>query len=184
MKTTLAILLLSLTSSIALAHPGGHSLKCKSAKDSGSRQKVEFILARANGGGWSPPEYSLRLDGRLLEFKTEDETKTFGRTIHESPLGVIHVTAENLDEENAPFSSALSLVAIPKTVRAFDTAGKPVAWKFEEAKNECYDANGKAKFKAMIRGWLRENSQPESKGIPFDSQILDCELEYSSGMAC
>jgi hypothetical protein len=50
----------------------------------------------------------------------------------------------------------------------------------KDEKNECYDTNGKATFKGIFHGYLHSNDTP----VDLDTQIMDCELTYDSGMAC
>lgn len=178
-------LLLSLVfiiASNAHAHPGGHELQCKSALNSGSNQKLIFTLNRSNGLGWYPPAFSLTVNNKKYEFITDDEMKNFGKTFHNSPLGVIYITAENNEDEEASTKANLSITAIPETVKAFDYKGNPVKWNFSEEKSEstCYDSNGKATFKGVFHGYMHS----DDSNIPVDTQIMDCELTYNSGMTC
>ena len=182
MKKLITILALSLAPALAFAHPGGNSLVCKSAKRSGSKQVVEFTLARSNGTGWYPPEFSVTVDGKKTEFKNDDETQSLGETIHNSPLGVILVTADNTGVENAPIYGQFQVTAVPSTVKAYDTDGKLVKWNFNAEKSECYDSNGKATFKGVFKGYIYENGRSEGQNL--DVQVMDCELTYDSGMAC
>src|SRR5262245_60790222 len=128
MKKMFTTLTLSLLSTAAFAHPGGHTLTCKSAKNSGSAQAVQFTLQRSNGTGWYAATYSVSVNGKQFSFEGEDESKNLGETIHDSPLGVIIVTADNWSQEKATRKGSFSVVAIPRTVKALDASGKPARW--------------------------------------------------------
>jgi hypothetical protein len=180
MKQFIATLALTLASTMALAHPGGHSLVCKSASNSGSKQAVVVDLSRSNGTGWYAPTISVEVDGSKFVLTTPDEMKNYGDTFHDSPLGVITVTADNNEEKNAAITGYFSVVAIPSSVKAFDTDGNPVKWDFKAEKDDCNDSNGKAQFQGIFRG----NINSGKKQISIDTQIMDCELTYDSGMAC
>jgi hypothetical protein len=185
MKKLLATIALSLISASAFAHPGGHTLTCKSASKSGSKQNVQFLLSRANAVGLVAPFYSVTIDGKKTEFKPEDEMKSFGETYHNSPLGVITVTATNREDEKASALGNFSVVAIPNSVKAFDPRGKLVKWRFNNEKDACYDANGSAQFKGIFHGYLYiKGSSDQNQKPDLDTQIMDCELTYNSGMAC
>ncbi|WP_413289211.1 hypothetical protein [Bdellovibrio sp. HCB337] len=180
MKHVITSLVLLLISTGALAHSGGHTLVCKSAMNSGSNQVIEFYLHRANYSEDYAPEISVTINGQKHILPTPHESKPYGQTFHNSPLGVITVTANNYYENKVNLWGGFSVVAIPNTVTAFDTDGKAVKWDFEAEKDECNDRNGSAKFKGIFHGDLRN----KKSDIPIDTQILDCELTYSSGMAC
>lgn len=167
-------------STAAFAHPGGHSLTCKSAARSGSTQQVTFNLSRFNGPGWVEPEYSVTIDGKLYEFKGTDPNFTYGDTFHNSPLGVINISANNYEEPNAASQSSFQITAIPSTVQAFDVDGNKVIWNIKDDQDECYDSNGKAIFQGTIKGYVDD----AGNYIHVDTQIMDCELTYDSGMAC
>lgn len=179
MKLLIPLFIFAAVSNIAHAHPGGHRLTCKSAKNSGSEQKVEFSLARSNGVGWHAPKIEVSVDNKKLELSTPDDMSNYGTTFHNSPLQVITVTAE-VEYDGISNTGGLSLVAIPKSVKAFDDQNSPVQWTFEAEKDECNDTNGKATFQGILNGYLYEGKEH----IKVDTQILDCELAYSSGMTC
>lgn len=183
--TQLAAIGLLITTSPAFAHSGSHSLICKSAARSGSNQKLVFTLSRANGTGLVAPSFSVTLNGQKTEIETTDEMQSYGQTFHNSPLGVITVSADNMNGTQ-PHEIWATVTAIPSTVKAFDSNGKPVKWTFEKEKDSCSDSNGKAKFKGILHGTLRTSANvPEkAKDIELDTQIMDCELIYDSGMAC
>jgi hypothetical protein len=180
MKNLISTLVLTLVSSAALAHSGSNTLTCKSAAKSGSKQVVEFVLHRANSEHSYAPTYSITIDGKKFEFTTDDDMKNYGETYHDSPLGVITVSADNYYETNSVNTGILRVVAMPNTVKAYDSEGKLVKWSMKEEETDCYDRNGKATFKGLFRGFLNSGD----KNIPIDTQIMDCELEYNSGMAC
>lgn len=183
--TKLAAFSLVLATSTAFAHPGGHGLICKSAAKSGSKQQLTFTLSRSNGTGWAPASFSVTVNGQKTEINTTDEMKSYGETFHNSPLGVIVISANNM-EGTMPNEVWATITAVPSTVKAFDSEGKPVKWTFKKEQDECSDANGSAKFKGIIHGTLRTNAnQPEkATDINLETQIMDCELTYNSGMAC
>ena len=182
MKMILAISTVLLAASSALAVPGGSSLTCTSAH--GSKQSLIVKLTRANTTGFATPTISVSLNAKLYEFSPTDETKNYGETVHNSPLGVIMVTAEDFDENQA-IRGGFTVTGIPKTVKAFDQDGKAVKWSLKAEANDCNDANGKAKFKGVFRGYLNiKSSSPTGTDLILDPQILDCELDYNSGSAC
>lgn len=185
MKKLITILTLSLVSTAALAHTGAHRLTCASAKNSGSKQKVEFQLSRANSAGLIAPVYSVTIDGKKTEYTTDDDMKTLGNTINQAPLGVINITATNYIEEEAPVRGEFSITAIPSTVKAYNADGRRVRWSFEGEKDSCNYANGKAKFQGIFHGIMtNKNANGEDISTPADTQIMNCVLEYNSGMAC
>lgn len=181
MKTLLGSLII-LFSGFAFAHPGGHTLTCKSAKNSGANQALEISLHRSNGKGWYAPTITVKADGKSYTLDTPDDMDNYGETFHNSPLGVIHVTADNYNDNSATTFGGFSIVGIPSTVRAFDDQGSPVKYDLKTNKDQdsCYDTFGKALFQGIIQGHLKSNN----KEIPFEMQILDCELVYDSGMIC
>lgn len=179
MKLLIPLMIFATFSNMAHAHPGGHRLVCKSAKNSGSAQKLDFSLARSNGKGWHAPTIEVIVDNKKIEFSTPDEMDNYGTTFHNSPLKVITVTAE-VEYDGIQNAGNFSIVAIPETVKAFDTENNPVQWSFEAEKDECNDTNGKAIFQGIINGYLYEGKE----NIHIDTQIMDCVLTYNSGMAC
>ena len=180
MKRLIAILVLSLASTVTMAHPGGHTLTCTSAKNSGSKQVIEVSLARSNRTGWWAPKIQITVDGKQYLLDTPDEMNNYGETINDAPLGVVTVSADTSANKEAKTYGAFSVVAIPNTVKAFDEEGKPVSWKFEDEKDGCSYSNGKATFQGILHGYIGQGQQD----IDIDTQIMDCELNYNSGMAC
>lgn len=180
MKQLIVSLVLTLAATQVFAYGGSSDLICKSASKSGSNQVVEVKLKRSNGSGWFTPVISATVDGKEFVLTTTDEMKSYGSTFHNSPLGVITATANNFEEINATTYGTFSVVAIPRSVQSFDLNGKPVKWNFEAEKDECNDSSGKAKFQGIIRGFLKSGTTR----INIDTQVLDCELNYNSGMAC
>jgi hypothetical protein len=182
MKNLIVTFVMTLVSTAALAHTGSHTLTCKSAAKSGSKQIVQFSLRRSNSEKTYHPEYSITINGKKFEFATEDDDRNYGETFHNSPLGVITVTADNYYDENSANTALFSITAIPGTVKAYDTDGKLVKWNLKQEQEEdyCYDRNGKATFKGLLKGSLNTGD----KSVPVDTQIMDCELSYNSGMAC
>ena len=75
------------------------------------------------------------------------------------------------------------VTAIPATVKSFDADGKPQTWTLEKEKNECFDSNGKATFQGILHGYFND-TRDGAKSQDIETQILDCELTYNSGMAC
>jgi len=164
----------------ALAHSGSNTLTCKSAKNSGSKQMIQLSLSRGNTAGLAAPTISMKVDGQAYTLDTPEDTLSYGETFHNSPLGVVRVTAENYNDNAAAIRGGFSVVAIPSTVRAFDNQGHPVKWSLKSEKDECNDSNGKATFQGVFHGDLNANK----KDVSVEPQILDCELVYDSGMAC
>ncbi len=179
MKHLLTFFIFTALSTPAFAHPGGHKLVCQSAKNSGSKQKVQVSLSRANGKGWANPVIEVNVDNKKFELTTPDEMDTYGNTFHNSPLKVVTVTAE-VPFDTGITSGHFSVIAIPETVKAFDIDNNPVKWSFEAEKDECNDSNGRATFQGIMRGYLYINEEQTD----VDTQIMDCELTYNSGMAC
>lgn len=179
MKHLLAFFIFTALSNTAFAHPGGHKLVCQSARNSGSNQKIKISLSRSNATGWFAPTIEMSVENKKFQLTTPDEMNNYGTTFHNSPLKVITVTADVPSEKNAN-TGYFSVVAIPGSVKAFDSENKPVKWSLKAEKDECNDSSGKANFQGIIHGYLHlENSE-----IDIDAQILDCELTYNSGMAC
>jgi hypothetical protein len=181
MKTLLGSIVI-LFSSFALAHPGGHTLTCKSAKKSDAQQSLEISLTRSNGKGWYAPTVTVKADGKKYTLDTPDEMENYGDTFHNAPLGVIRITFENYNDNTALTFGGFSIVGIPSTVRAFDYQGHAVRYDFKTHKAEdgCYDTRGTARFQGVVEGQLNS----KKKDISIETQILDCELKYDSGMAC
>ncbi|MBC7712192.1 MAG: hypothetical protein H7177_02575 [Rhizobacter sp.] len=179
MKQLITLIIFSVLSTAASAHPGGNKLVCKSAKNSGSKQKVELSLSRANGVGWVNPTIEVTVDGKKFQLTTPDEMNNYGTTFHNSPLQTIMVTAEVPYEDNVN-AGYFSVVGMPATVKAFDMDGKPVKWSLEAEKDDCNDSNGSATFQGIIHG----NFNVEKTDVNVDAQIMDCVLTYNSGMAC
>jgi hypothetical protein len=180
MKRILATVALLLVPVTAHAHPGGHTLVCTSKK--GAKQSVKVELSRMNGIGWAGPAFSITVDGAEHDFSTEDEMLSFGETVHDAPLGIVHVTADNSEDKTATTWGHFTVTAIPRTVKAYDSDGKRRKWSLadERADPSCYDSNGKATFRALFVGGLGDSSG----STDLDAQILDCELAYDSGMSC
>jgi hypothetical protein len=179
MKRIIAIALF-FTSTTVFAHPGGHSLTCHSSARSGSKQIVDFKLSRMNGPGWVEPGYEITIDGKTYAYQGTSENFSYGDTFHNSPLGVINITATNAEENLPENNSFFRITGIPSTVQAFDSDGNKVVWDIKDDQDECYDTNGRAVFQGVIHGWLDDHGN----SIEFDTQVLDCELTYDSGMAC
>jgi hypothetical protein len=179
MKLLIALSVFATLSTSAFAHPGTNRLVCKSAANSGSTQNVEVHVTRFNSTGWSNPTIELTLGNNKFELTTPDEMDNYGETIHDSPLKVIRVTGAvpyEKDNNNGYFS----VTAKPETVKAFDLDGNPVQWSLEAEKDDCYDSNGSSTFQAIIKGLIYSNEKLQL----IDTQVLDCELTYNSGMAC
>ena len=179
MKQLMTLFIFSVVSTAAYSHPGGNRLSCKSAKNSGSKQNLEISLSRANGVGWVNPTITMSVDNKNFQFTTPDEMNNYGTTFHNSPLKVISVTVEVPFEKDTN-AGYVSIVAIPETVKAYYHDGKPVKWTLQAEKDECNDSNGSAKFQGIIHGYMNV----ENADISVDPQIMDCTLEYGSGMAC
>lgn len=180
MKLLIPLIVFAALSTNAHAHPGGNKLVCKSAKISGSRQKLEILVARANGKGWINPTIELNVDDHKFQLTTPDEDNNYGTTFHNSPLKVITINAEVPEIENTNYGH-FTIIAIPKTVKAFDTENKPMKdWDLNAEKEGCHDTNGRATFQGYINGYMNV----ENSIMSIDTQILDCELSYNSGMAC
>jgi hypothetical protein len=178
MKTILLVAGMALVSVSARAHPGSNHLTCTSRK--GAKQVVKVELERANAPGLAPPSYTITVDGVAHAFTTDDNLKTLGSTMHDSPLGVIIVSGDNSDDSSATAYGGFSITAIPRTVKAYDHEGKRVAWSIDDEANSCHDVAGKALFRASFRGRINDGTAAPT----LHAQVLDCELDYSSGMAC
>lgn len=179
MKQLIAFFILSLASHNAYSHTGKSQLICKSAKNSGSTQSVEISLIRSNSLGYSAPIIDMTIDNQKFKLTTPNEMKSYGTTLHNSPLKVIAINVE-VPSKTSANTGYVSVLAIPETVKAYDIDNKPVQWSLESEKDECSDANGRASFQGIIHGQVNANSSE----IRVDTQIMDCELTYDSGMAC
>lgn len=180
MKQLFALIVFGTLSTTAFAHPGGHKLVCQSAKNSGSKDKVAISLYRSNGKGFFAPIIKVSINQKEILLHTPDDLDNYGTSFYNSPLGSITVSAEVPFEEKTN-NGHFKIVAIPKTVKAFDPEGKPVKWSFKAQKEDCYDTNGSATFKAIIDGYIYFEG---TDGKQIETQILDCELTYNSGMTC
>ena len=179
MKLAAAVVALSLVSAPALAHPGGQTLSCHSL--AGAKRTVELSLSRMNGKGWATPAFTMTIDGTAHDFTSDDEMMTFGETVHDSPRGVIRVTADNRENTAATSFGGFTVTAIRRSVKAYDRDGHRVyATAASASQDACYDSNGKAVFRAVFRGWLHDATHD----VKLDAQVLECTLEYDSGMAC
>lgn len=174
-------LILAFVSTTAFAHPGSHTLVCKSPKN--TKLPITVNIHRANGTGWYEPEMTVTVNDKAYNLTATDLSQDYGETFHNSPLGVIRVTANNYVEADPVVLGSLSVVAIPSTVKAFDYEGKPVKWNLEAEKDECNDTNGKALFKGILHGQVKFTGN-ESSEVSLDGEVLDCELKYNSGMSC
>lgn len=174
-------LAMSLVSSTgAFAYSGGNSLSCKS-----QHTRNAFSLVRSNSPGWTAPSFSLTIRGKTYTIATQDDSKSWGETIHNAPMGLIYVTANNLEEKGAENRISITVQAIPRTVKAYDHNGRQIKWslKDEQSESGCYDSNGKATFKALIGGsYLLEDEGGSLKSV--EPILMDCVLTYNSGMAC
>lgn len=184
MKYLLPLLFVAILPNFAHAHPGSNRLVCKSSVNSGSAQKVELSIKRSNGKGWFAPEIEISLDQKSYLLTTPDEMNNYGTTYHNTPLKVISVTAEVPSDEENVNSGEFRVTAIPDSVKGYDIENRPVVWSLEAEKDECYDTNGSAKFQAILNGYLFIQSDGEDAVKRIDTQILDCELTYNSGMSC
>ena len=173
-KLFLIITLIILVSVQTFAHPGSHTLSCKSV-NSGSKS-IGFSLTRANGPGWSAPIFTVVIDKKKYSFEPPDE-KDYGETVRDVPLGVIYITADNMGDGESNQGS-FSLMAIPSSVKI---KGQSPKWNLKDEKDSCYDANGKATFRGIFRGSLQQGS---GKQIDLGPILMSCGLEYDSGMAC
>lgn len=182
MKQLIALTLIAFAPLTAFAHSGSNSLSCKSA--AGAKQKIEISLGRSNTDETFGAHYTISLNGQKHEFKDEEELSNLGETIHNSPLGVIMVTANNNRQQNAEKFGSFTVTAIPSTVKAYNAQGKLQRWSMELEKDDCNDANGRARFKGVFKGYLNEKVNGEYSPIILEPQVMDCELKYNSGMAC
>lgn len=180
MKKIFVTLALSMASTVSFALPGSHELTCRSTKNSGTRQPLKISLARANAVGLWAPKVSITVEGKKHTLDTQDDMVSYGGTFHNSPLGVITVTFSNYNDNTNAVFGGFSVVAIPNSVRAYDTQGRPVKWTFTNEKDDCHDAAGRARFHGIFRGTLNSHG----KDVPLETQVLDCELTYNSGTAC
>ena len=179
MKHIIIFFLFTILTPPAFAHPGSSTLTCKSQKDFKSKQAIEIFLKRANGLGWGSPIIDVTINKKLTKLSTPDDMSNYGETFHNSPLKVIRVSVA-VGESEKSNSGHFSVVAIPESVKAFDQAGNAVKWSLKTENDECYDVHGKAVFKSIIRGYIKES---ESR-TEIEAQILDCTLVYSPGMSC
>lgn len=179
MKNFLGVLsLISLVAVQTLAHPGRHSLSCQSVKTANSKS-ISFSLERSNGTGWFAPGWTVVVDKKKYEFNPTDENKDYGETIRDVPLGVVYISADNINDGETNQGS-FSLMAIPNTLKMNGLIPK---WNLRNEKDPCYDSNGKATFNGIFRGTL---VQGEGKQLELDlgPVLMSCRLEYDSGMAC
>lgn len=180
MKLLIPLIVFTALSTNAHAHSGSQRLICKSAKNSGSKQKLEIFLKRGNTAGYAAPTIKVHVDNKHLVLTTPEDTTNYGRTFHNSPLKVITVTAE-VPYEGEGNTGSFTIVAIPETVKAFDFQSQPATkWSIEDQKEGCFDVGGSAKFQGYIEGSLYSGKDH----VEVETQILDCTLEYNPGMTC
>ncbi len=174
-KLLWVVALISLAAFQVFAHPGRHTLSCKTAKTAKSKS-IEFSLTRSNGIGWFAPSWTVIIDKKKYEFAPKDEMKEYGESIRDVPLGVIYITADNVEDGEAN-QGRFSLMAIPGSVKM---NGLPPKWSLKNEKDPCYDTNGKATFNGIFRGTLLQGE----KSLDLEPVLMACKLEYDSGMAC
>lgn len=180
MKLLIPLIIFTALSTNAHAHSGSQKLFCKSAKNSGSQQKLKFFLKRGNVAGYVAPIIKVHLDNKQFVLNTPDDTSNYGTTLHNSPLKVITVTAE-VPNDGVGNTGHFTIVAIPETVKAFDFQNEPAKpWSIEDQKEGCYDVGGSAKFQGYIEGSIYNGKDY----VEVETQILDCTLEYNPGMSC
>ena len=174
-KLLWAISLISLVVVQVFAHPGRHTLSCKSIPAKGSKA-IDFSLTRSNGIGWFAPSWTVIIDKKKYEFAPKDEMKEYGESIRDVPLGVIYITADNVEDGEAN-QGRFSLMAIPGSVKMNGATPK---WSLKNEKDPCYDTNGKTTFNGIFRGTLLQGE----KSLDLEPVLMACKLEYDSGMAC
>ena len=159
------------------AHPGSHDVTCRSISAAGVKP-IEFTLTRSNGVGWAPPSWTVVMDKKKYKFEPSDEMKLYGETVRDVALGVIYITADNINDGKGDQSS-LALMAVPSSVRQ---NGRIPTWSFKHEKDPCYDSNGSATFQAIFSGMLQPaGAQTSTEIAPV---MMACKLQYDSGMAC
>ncbi len=169
------VALISLVSVPIFAHPGGHNVDCKSIPAKGSKS-IEFHLGRANGLGWTPPSWTLVIDKKKYEFKPEDEMKGYGETVRDVALGLIYITADNIEDGEANQGS-FSLMAIPNSVKI---KGLPPKWSLKNEKDDCHNLDSEATFNGIFRGLLKKGE----KDLNLDPVMMSCKWVSDAGMAC
>ena len=169
---------ISFLSSTAQAHPGSHTLICKGNKTQTAAQDVTFSMKRVNAIGWGAPAFSLQVAGKEIKLDSPDENKFYGDYINDAPIGLIYITAANSAYEKNNYH--VSIKAIPNTVKAVDTNGKAIKWNIKDERDTCYNSNGKATFQGIFSSDVTTNGQSSS----VQPMLVQCTLDYSSGMAC
>jgi hypothetical protein len=180
MKTLIPLIIFTALSTNVHAHLGSQRLFCKSAKNSGSKQKLEIFLKRGNAAGMYAPTIKVHVDNKQFVLTTPEDNSNYGTTFHNSPLKVITVNAE-VPYTGEGNTGEFTIVAIPESVQAFDFQHEPAAeWSIEDQKEGCFDVGGSAKFQGYIEGSLFN----DKNHVEVETQILDCELSYDPGMSC
>jgi hypothetical protein len=180
MKLLIPLIVFTALSTNAHAHSGSQRLFCKSAKNSGSKQKLEIFLKRGNAAGMYAPTIKVHVDNKQFVLTTPEDNTNYGSTFHNSPLKVITVTAE-VPYAGEGNTGHFTIVAIPETVHAFDFQNEPAPkWSIEDQKEGCFDVGGSAKFQGYIEGYLFN----DKNHVEVETQILDCTLSYDPGMSC
>lgn len=180
MKTLLTLIVLSTLSTASFAHDGSHTLICKTINNSHADQSLEIYLKRPNSAqGYAAPEISVTINKKRFILKTPSDLKSYGKTFHNSPLKVITVNVDVPYAQNI-ISAEFDVTAVPSSVKAYDYENKPIQWSIESEKDECHDSTGRATYQGILHGYLNNKGDM----IKLETQILDCELTYNSGMAC
>ena len=174
-KLLWVVALISLAAFQVFAHPGRHTLSCKSIPAKGSKA-IDFSLTRSNGIGWFAPSWTVIIDKKKYEFAPKDEMKEYGESIRDVPLGVIYITADNVEDGEAN-QGRFSLMAIPGSVKM---NGLPPKWSLKNEKDDCHNLNSEATFNGIFRGFLKQGE----KDLNLDPVMMSCKWVSDAGMAC
>ena len=172
------------TAGTAFAIPGGSNLICDTAANSTSKQKIHLEVHRVNSVGDLAPAIEFSLNNKKYPILTPNINKQYGETIHDAVLGVVVVTADTTST-NQKNKIRVQVMAIPGTVKAFNSNGTPAKWDLaDEDGGECIDGYGKANFQGVFTGTLETAPSTDNSWVPLDNQIMDCTIDYNTGSAC
>jgi hypothetical protein len=153
-----------------LANPGSYTVNCQAK----TPHAIKFSITRMNDINWQAPKFSLNMDKKQFKLSSPDASKTYGETVKDIPLRLIYLTATNMSYPKNNYT--LVLKGIPNSVKS----NSKVKWSLQQQKNPCYDKNGNASFKSILSGQVTNNG----KTTKISPTLLQCTIEYDSGMSC
>lgn len=154
-----------------LANPGNYTVVCHAKT---AEQHIDFSIQRMNDVNWQPPKFFLKINKKTFNLPSPDSSQNYGQTIKDIPLGLIYITATHLLSQKNNYN--LELKGIPDSVKS----SPKTKWSLKQEKNQCYDKNGHASFQAILSGSIVECG----KTTELQPTLLQCTIDYNSGMSC